>query len=126
MCTISAVRHLHAHTHTHTCTRMYCTPQQKATIPLPLIPINPLSQEGMVSSIPNMNKTSCYSFLDKHPPSARKQEGERRQALVFLQQLQWRWAPQTLAGLCKVVLHRAKCLLCQRHRMELLSTNKIY
>lgn len=46
------------------------------TIPLLLIPINPLSQEGMVSSIPNMNKTSCYSFLYKHPPSARKQEGE--------------------------------------------------
>lgn len=53
------------------------------TIPLPLIPINPLSQEGRVSSIPNMNKTSCYSFLDKHPASARKQEGETTPSFGF-------------------------------------------
>lgn len=50
-------------------------------------PHSALSREGAVPSTVNMNKTSCYSFLDKHPASARKQvRGKRWQALVFLQQ----------------------------------------
>lgn len=36
-----------------------------------------------MSSIPNMNKTSCYSFLDKQPPSARKQEGDTTPSFGF-------------------------------------------
>lgn len=36
-----------------------------------------------MSSIPNMNKTSCYSFLDKHPQSACKQEGETTPSFGF-------------------------------------------
>lgn len=60
---------------------MYAT-VKKRTFPLLLIPINPLSQEGMLSSIYNMNKTS-YSFLDKHPPSARKQKGEKTPSFGF-------------------------------------------
>lgn len=36
-----------------------------------------------MSSFPNMNKTSCYSFLDKHPPSARKQKGEKTPSFGF-------------------------------------------
>lgn len=36
-----------------------------------------------MSSLPNMNKTSCYSFLDKHPSSARKQEGETKPSFGF-------------------------------------------
>lgn len=36
-----------------------------------------------MSSIPNMNKTSCYSFLDKHPLSARKQEGDATPSFGF-------------------------------------------
>lgn len=41
-----------------------------------------LSQESTVSSIPSMNKTS-YSFLDKHPSCARKQEGEATPSFGF-------------------------------------------
>ncbi len=36
-----------------------------------------------MSSLPNMNKTSCYSFLDKHPASARKQEEETTPGFGF-------------------------------------------
>lgn len=72
-----ACTHTQSHTHVRVCHN------KKATIPLPSIPISPCSQEGMVSSMPNMNKTSCYSFLDKHPPSARKQEGEKTPSFGF-------------------------------------------
>lgn len=77
-CSTGMQRHLHTSTKTHT-----HTPQENVTILLPLIPITPPSQEGIVSSISNMNKTSCYSFLDKHPPSARKQEGEATPSFGF-------------------------------------------
>lgn len=71
-CIVSAIRHLNAHRHTHTHTTDAAI---KATTPFPLKPIKPLSQEGTVSSIPNMNKTSCYSFLDKHPSKCPQTRG---------------------------------------------------
>lgn len=84
-----------------------------------------------MSSIPDMNKTSCYSFLDKHPPSACKQEGGTTPSFGFppaivlkMGSLDTRWAVQSGPTLHKVPALPEAQDGTSKHKQNLLNTSQ--